>query len=289
MNLLYSDRPEIEQNFIKEVCNDILSTSNQEKPKSNQFAGIFVEGRNRQINTLEDTAAIMSFKRFSKYNYPVYCFINNNDDFLHRNLLGQRFLDFHNIHFIKIDPLNSLEAYTEFCIKKLYFLLPPEIENVITLQPDGMLLKSGWEDFILNSNCAWLSSHWQHYAQIDWKINDKWHIFTRKTAIGNGGFSFRKKSILIELSKAFGSNLLNLREYGREDNRIPMEDLFFSGIMNTIYNADGKFRYKMPTLKQCDEFSCDPLTLDIWNNKEKLPFGFHYFRTKSEFPICNHG
>ncbi len=283
MKMLYEDRSEQDKEFIRKVCGDILYYINPYKEESNEFAGIFVEGRNREINCLEDFAAIHSFKAFSKYNYPIFCFVNNKENFLDNCSI---YIKRNRINIIEIPPLNSLEEYTEFCIKKLYFMLPDWVENVITLQPDGMLLKNGWEDYIKNCNVDWLSSHWRHYAQIDWKIDNNWYIFTKKTAIGNGGFSFRKKSIMIELSKAFGSKLQDLREYGREDNRFPMEDLFFCGIMNTVFE-----KYFMPTLKQCCGFSRDPLDIeqykDLLSGKDSF-YGFHFFKEKSEWQKCFH-
>jgi hypothetical protein len=284
MNLLYSNRSPEDQEFIKRVCYDIINTQIEGKEDSDEFVGIFVDGRNREINTLEDMACLHSFKCFSKHNYPIFCFVNNKNNFLEEIASQGWTPSLWRINIIEIPQINSLEEYTEFCINKLYFLLPDYVEKVLTLQPDGMLLQAGWEEFINSSECDWLSSHWRHYAQIDWKVDDKWCIFTKKTPIGNGGFSFRKKSAMLELSKAFGSSLQSLREYGRDDNRIPMEDLFYCGIMNTFPC------FKMPTLKQCDLFSCDPLTPKIYNSPNK-PFGFHFFKNLAEpdWPECSHG
>ena len=185
-NLLYSDRLETEKSFIKEVCDDILSRPIVDKEKSDLFAGIFVEGRNREIKTLEDLAAIHSFKAFSAFNYPIFCFIHNINNFL----LGEPkiWLDRYRIRVIEIPEINSLEEYSKFCIEKLYYLLPPEIENIITLQPDGMLLRSGWEEYVLDSQCDWLSPHWKHWAGIDvlWDDGEFGPVNFNLTCIGNG-------------------------------------------------------------------------------------------------------
>jgi hypothetical protein len=161
-------------------------------------------------------------------------------------------------------------------------MLPRYVEKVLTLQPDGMLLRAGWEDYINNSDCDWLSSHWRHMAGIDIFDEPSWMGFKWRTAVGNGGFSFRKASIIRQLTRDYGH--LTFREAGRTDGRQPMEDLFYC-----FTGSLGK-HMKMPTLKQCDEFSCDPLTPKIYDSPNK-PFGFHYFKNLSEpdWPECNHG
>lgn len=293
MELLYKNRDIETQDFIKEVCGYILSQPLEYQENSDDFCAVFVEGRNREINTLEDLTSIYSFKKFSKYNYPVYCFVNNINNFYNDNPKKSfeykvdlnKLLNQCRINVIKIPSLNSLEEYSKFCIEKLYFMLPSWAERVITLQPDAMLLKPGWEDFILENDFDWISPHWKHYAriQLGGRLDDskRWDDFnSNSVCIGGGGFSFRKASKMRLISNSF--NGLKLREYGRNDDRPPMEDLFF-----TFFGFNWK-ELKLPTLKQCDQFAIDPLTKERWNNKETLPFGFHYFKPVSEFPPCNH-
>lgn len=276
--LLYNDRPEEEQNFIKEVCNYILDKTIYIQESSNDFAGIFVEGRNREINTLEDWAAIWSFNKFSLKNYPVFCFVNNKNNFLNNDL---EYIKHNRINIIEIPPINSLEEYSKFCIEKLYYLLPAEIENVLTIQPDGMLLKSGWEDWITDNNFDLIGAHWRHTTGLSCKdgLGELSWVFKYPPIYGcNLGFSFRKASKMREISETF--KRYPLRQWA--DNNCP-EDVFFS------YFGFGTKICKLPTLKECDIWCKDPLTLDIWNDKENLPFGHHFIKTKSEFPKCDHG
>jgi hypothetical protein len=155
-------------------------------------------------------------------------------------------------------------------------MLPASAERIITLQPDGMLLKSGWEDWITTKKFDWVGAHWQHFAQIEIFLNDSWLLGVdfSKTCVGNGGFSFRVASKMRKVSEEF--NFERLREFGREDNRIPMEDLFF-----TYFGFNSKI-ISPPTLEECNIWSRDPLTLKIWRDKDNLPFGFHFFKTISK-------
>jgi hypothetical protein len=69
MNLLYTNRSQKDQDFIKYVCNDLLLINPKNKITNNLFAAIFIEGRNRFINSLEDYACFHSFHTFSEYAY----------------------------------------------------------------------------------------------------------------------------------------------------------------------------------------------------------------------------
>jgi hypothetical protein len=290
MEYLYKDKPKQDFELVQEVCHFMLNQRVDEtKPLNNEWGAIYVEGRDRQIRDVESFCAVKSFKLFSKYNAPVYLFLHND-----KNLLFKEYglLDRWNIKVIKIPLLDSLEKYSEFCIKELYYLLPKNLKHVITIQPDAMLLKEGFEDYAINSGCDWLSPHWKHYAAIEayrpknniLGLPEGWGDMCRPTAIGNGGFSYRKVESLLQITD-FWRNVnpnVKLRERGRNDDRPPMEDLYFTSFLSVMPG------FKMPTLKQCDEFAVDPLTLDIWKNKQNWPLGFHYVKAKSEFPPCNH-
>jgi len=271
--MLYKDRAEDDKNFIKKVCEDFLSAPAEIKKYDDSFAGIFVEGRDRGC-CLEDLACLHSFDLHSAYNYPIFCFLHNRNFF--KDALSEDEIKRKRIHIIEIPKIESLESYSKFCIEQLYFLLPNWVENVITIQPDAMFLKSGWEEYINNSEADWLSPHWMHLASIEVFgkfTGNRWATLNAPpTQIGNGGFSFRKVSLMKKISSSFWApDVFLQKERGRADNRIPMEDLFYcfwgfaSGIMSP------------PTLKQCDEFAKDPLTPEIYFSRNK-PFGFHFFK-----------
>ena len=82
MDLLHNKRSSQDIDFIKYVCYDILKKDKPDADKSTEFAGVFVDGRNREINTLEDFVSFHSFHVFSEYSYPIYVFVNNTNNFL---------------------------------------------------------------------------------------------------------------------------------------------------------------------------------------------------------------
>jgi hypothetical protein len=263
MELLYKNRSEQDQEFIKYVCMDILSNPCKEKARSNLFCGIFIDGRNREINNMEDYACFHSFSTFSEYSYPIFAFVNNTNNFLDNNAF---LIDKYNIKIIKINELNSLEAYSIFCIRELYFNIPQEIEHIITLQPDAMIIKEGYESYLLNKNFVYIGAPWLHSPAIEYLDKDNaWQPFFQPTSIGNGGMSYRRASFCRWASQNFAR--LILREKFAQDNKKPQEDLFFSVIANLVSDK--------PTRDEARIFSIDPLDKIDYNNKTS--YAFHYF------------
>ena len=264
MELLYKNRSKQDQEFIKYVCMDILSTPCKDKTRSNLFCGIFVDGRNREINNIEDYACFHSFSTFSEYSYPIFAFVNNPNNFLDNN---QFLIDKYNIKIIKIDQLNSLEEYSDFCIKELYFNIPPEIEHIITLQPDAMIIKKGYEQYLLNKNFIYLGAPLMHAQAIEYLTEQNtWESFFNPIRIGNGGMSYRRASFCRWASQNF--NKFTLREKFAENNKKPQEDLFYSVIANVT-------NQRIPTIEEARIFSIDPLDKIDYNNK--ISYAFHYF------------
>lgn len=263
MEILYKNRNKEDQDFITYVCNDILSIKSPLKNKNNLFAGIFVDGRDRCINSLEDYACFHSFNTFSEYSYPIYAFVHNTQNFLNNDL---ELIDKYNIKINKIEKLNSLEEYSTFYIKNVYFNIPKEIEHTITLQPDAMLIKSGYEEYLLNHNFIYVGSPWLHMPAMEIYHENTWKQFLNPVRIGNGGFSYRKTSFCRWACQNFNNFIF--REKFAENNKKPQEDLFFSVIANY-------FEGNIPTIEEASKFSIDPLDKIDYNNKTS--FGFHYF------------
>lgn len=277
MKLLYENRSIEDQYLIYRIANDIMSAKLDiiNKEKSDEFCAIYVEGRNREINYLEDFMSLKSFKLYSKYNYPIFAFVYNDKNFLDDNawLLNQW-----RINIIKIPEIKTLQDYSKFCIKDLYFKLPNWAEKCITLQPDALMLKNGWEEFINNNKFEFIGAHWQHLTKLEVKTDNGWQAMAFNPVYGvNGGASFRKASKMRLISTKFDNYIL--RQIN--DNNLS-EDSFYS------YLGFNWGICKYPTLKECDLFSKDPLTNEIYEDKKNLPFMGHYFKFKSEFPKCNH-
>lgn len=266
MDILYKNRSEEDQSFIRYVCNDILDQQSKDKNKNNLFAAIFVEGRAREINSLEDYATFHSFYTFSEYAYPIYAFVNNTENFLNNN---KELIDKYNIIIQKIEPLNSLEEYSTFCIKQLYFLIPENIKHIITLQPDAMIIKSGYEEYLLKYDFLYVGAPWLHSPAMEYFNNGQWDQLLYPTRVGNGGMSYRNADFCRKISENYGE--LIVREKFAENNKKPQEDLFFSVFANIFQNR--------ASIEQARKFSIDPLDKIDYDNK--ISYAFHYFSAKN--------
>lgn len=280
MELLYKDREKSEQDFIREICNWTLNQEILYKYQNpdNNWAFIFVEGRPEvEINKLEHLACFHSCKVFSQSsNTPVLCFVNNTDNFLNND---KELIYKYNIQIIKIDPITSNAAYSKFCIEKLYLnLIPENYEHLITVSADSWLLKNGVEDFILKNNWKFIGAPYKHLPSMEVLRTSKsnWESIGVPVYGFNGGASYRNHSYLKWISATFKD--LNLREKFSNPEKFPNEDLFYNVIITSVLGS-----YSIPTYKDALQFACDPLTVKIWNDKNNLPFIYHYIKTVSEF------
>lgn len=275
--LLYSSRPQIEQDFIRNVCNYILDQPIPEKEAKNilNWGFIFVDGRaNMNFNTLEHNAMFKSCHLFSKFKYKIFCFVNDIEGLNNSGLVEK-----YHLTPIKIRELNSLNEYSDFWRFELYNLLPEDLEHAVTIQADGFLLRPHFEQFILNNKWDFIGAHFKHLPSIDAKITGNvWSSGADRIYGFNGGFSYRRIKRCKELMNFYKN--WTFRERYAPENKEPQEDL----LLSVLLNENGA---RIPTLKEADLWSKDPLTIEDWENN-KYSFGFHYFRTISEFPPCNH-
>jgi hypothetical protein len=278
--LLYSNRSQEDQEFIKMVCNDILYQECIDKPYDDSFAFLFTDGRNRTVNCLEDFAMIKSTKIYSKFNYPVFCFLANPEGFLEGcSDDTYKLLRDWRIKVIKINPINSLEEYSHFMKNEVFFKIPKQFENIITISPDSGLIKSGWEEFLIQGNWSFIGAPFLHRPAIEYnhyEFDSDYRLQNRgwKDLFGsvygfNGGFSYRRASFCRMASELCKN--LELREKFAENNKKPPEDLMYSIIAN-------KFT-KFPTVEEAKKWAVDPMDYEDFENR--CSFGFHYFSARN--------
>ena len=261
MNFISKNRSQEDFELLAKICYDTLVQDIDGKQHSDDFCGIYVEGRDREINHVEDLAAAHSFKIFSEYNYPYFIFSPNSNNLLSNN---PRYKNTR-IEHIKIPVQDSHDKYSRFMIKDIWEYLPKQFENLLFFQADGFLIKNGWEEFVLNNNLKYAGSAWCHTPSIDIYQNNEWrNLNFPKVQCGNGGFSFRSRNSCEKISSIYSK--FTLRETGSEGTRVP-EDLFYSHLINGTEGG-------VADLRQCMKFSLDPISLSEYN--DKLSYGFHY-------------
>lgn len=253
--------------LLRKICSDTLRLELNKLTPSDEFCGIYIDGRNREINFAEDFAALHSFKFFSEYDYPFLVLSPNSNNLFNKDPKYNR------VHHIKIPECDSHTAYSDFLIKNIWEYVPKNFEKLLFMQSDGFLIKKGWEQFILNCGVDYIGSAWCHTPGIEIFKEGEWKemIFPR-VQCGNGGFSFRKRSACEKVSEIFSN--LQLRELERRDNKAPLEDLFYSYFINGVFG-------RTANLQQCMKFSVDPITPSEY--EEKISFGFHHPKNNNEF------
>lgn len=273
-NSCHSNRAIEDQIVLGKICFDILSQDIVKKHHSDEFCGVFVDGRNRDMRSYEDYAAFKSIKLFSEKDYPILAFVNkdviNSGKFLDSKTIS----DFR-IFCFPIESLNSLDEYTSFCIKRLYNLIPADFSRGLFFQPDGFLINNGWERFVKGLGYDFLGAKWIHSPAVETFVGGKWiNTLSFRTRACNGGFSYRYIPRFRAISEQYGH--LKLREVGTEDKH-PPEDLFFG------YHIFGESFPRLPDLASLDTFCLDPIDLNEYN--QKASFGFHCPKKINEWKL----
>jgi hypothetical protein len=94
---------------------------------------------------------------------------------------------------VVIEPINSVEAYSDFCFKRLSDFV--ETDFVLIVQYDGFILNpSAWTDAFLQYDyigAPWLVAGWS-VRDFDFPKS-----LLGQRVVGNGGFSLRSKKFLL--------------------------------------------------------------------------------------------
>lgn len=249
------------------IRDDILKEEYIPKAKSNEFSSLFVHS-GCPFTLKENLFTFHAFRRFSDKNYPIYLFITGEDKG-ELDLLLER-ID--NIHVAIIPKLKNAFEYNNWMLYSLYSLLPENVENLLTMQNDGSLIKSGWEEYCINFD--YLGSNWDKSVNL----LQNYYPNINRTYIGNGGFSFRKaskiKEVLKAIKKAGGKNFIHGQTIDDEVAYFG-NDFAEDAVLSVLGFGLGIFN--PVTVEQARKFSHEPIEFSLYmdkNNTER-PMGFH--------------
>lgn len=270
MEFLTKNRAPDDLSLLGKICFDTLCQEVDYKQPSDDFCGIYFEGRSRSINFIEDFSVLQSFNLHSEYNYPLFVFSPSSNNFF--DLDGKYAKS--RVYHIKVPECGSHDEYSLFMVREIWKYIPSGFQKLLFFHPDGFLIKSGWEKFILDNNIDYAGSAWCHTPGISIFENGKWtESGFPKINRANGGFSYRNRVACELISDKYGNK--KLKETGTDNLRFPPEDLFYSHFIN------GTKCGRVASLKECMEFSLDPITLNEYNNRKS--FGFHYPKKNNQF------
>lgn len=243
----------------------VLNTRITEKTRSENWCGVYVYGDDRDFVAEQHAAPIHAFKAFSKYDYPVYLFINGArtgdvDTLLHK---------YSNINVVYIEPLRNSFEYNYWFINKLWYLI--DHPYCLTFQNDGYLLRSGYEDFVESHDFDYIGAAWKD----DVKLQTKYFNLPAQR-IGNGGMSARKpekmREVLSIVNSSGGQEYIVEGQFNNGEMRLRnylcAEDSFFCNF------GFGLNIFKPVSIEDANKFSLEPIPFDIID-KEECPWAFH--------------
>jgi len=189
--------------FVSKCWKNIIDESDWiNKEKSNEFVGIFLHGGEKPVNYQQIYLPFASFIKNSKYKYPILWFYGGEINDEVNKILNK----FDNVQLVPIKSITNSQDLNDFYLYQLPKLIPEEFENILYFQDDGFLIKSGWEQFVLDNDIDYAGAPWYDYINYPLLIHE---FYIREENLkrakfpfcqyGNGGFSFRKRSKLMRL------------------------------------------------------------------------------------------
>lgn len=251
--------------FIK---NDVLKKEIPNRLYSEEFAGVYLHS-NTPFKLEDHQAPIHSFRVFSQYKYPLYLFISL--DSITEDV--KKIIELYPpITVVSITRLKTIIEFNNFCINNLLYLINSRHDRLLTLQNDGFLIKSGWEEKCYGY--SWLGAVWRDSIKV------VENTFNYPEIIGfNGGFNYRSKSKCLkvnELVQKHGGQQkivkgLQINENPPRQQSGPFlaEDLYFS------YFGFGSGLFEPVTKEYADAFAREPITLEEYKREVRPCAGFH--------------
>ena len=242
---------------------------------SEEFLGLYVHGGHKPFVLHEHEVAFASFRKFSKKLYPIWFFYAEEPDHDDAGMkeIANRYSP---VHVIEIPVLGGMHEYSKFMIWKVFQMLPEKYEKVLTFQSDGFLRNPGWEDWINEHDPDYVGAPWDYKwgghpdpeVILPPEMMEKFQFPEgEKLEVGNGGFSFRKRSKMLEVAEAIKEEEIvwegGYCQYG-VNAHCAMED----GIICQVGFSTGILKPISPDLAR--EFSVDPY-------RDGRSIGFHAF------------
>lgn len=212
----------LELQYLNNYFSDSIRYEYGEKEQSDEFCGFYFHGRDTPFTLEEHDIPIRSFRHFSEYSYPLYLFYNEASGGEIDELLRR----YDNITVVPIDSMRSINDYDDFVINKMFNYT--NINKTLTIHSDGYLINPGWEKFVLEHDFDYIGAPWCNHAGKDGVIFqegcEQFYNIERLTAVGNGGFCFRKRDKCLQVVETVDQKHLNWKYV---EGHLP-DDVFFS-------------------------------------------------------------
>ena len=243
--------------IIRGILSEQMLDISQAEEESEDYAGLYVHGGHKPLTLEEHDLPFASFRKYSEKRYPIYFFYHDNPEFNDKEVLDHLHNNYAPIQIIEIRKLETITEYSNFMMLEAFQALPESAEKVLTFQSDGFLKDHGWE--------KWVQKHDPDYVGAPWLVFlPEKDPEGRDIYVGNGGFSFRKRSKMLEVSDYITEDVIQSFQDIMHGHGDAPEDR----VVCAIGFGKGIFKYIDPYLAR--QFSAEP-----YNKIEGI--GFHSF------------
>ena len=253
--------------LLNKIKQDTLLVPMPDLEPSDEFAGIYLHS-NKPFTLADHEAPIRGFRVFSKFKYPILLFISPESltpdvDYL---------VDKYDIDVRLIPKLNDIIEFNEFCLDYLHYLIPERLNQLIVIQADGWIIKSGWED--MTKGYSWLGAKWKEPIQV---MEETFNL--PPVEIGNGGACFRRRDKcleVLEILKKFGGrkNIIKGIKIFEDPPRISYGNFLAEDII-LCYFGFGLGIFEPVSYEVVDKFSLEPIEYSQYLDLEKRSHFFH--------------
>lgn len=165
-----------------------------------------------------------------------------------------------NPYIIPIDPIHSVEEYSQFAIEKLNAYV--ETPHVLLIQHDGFILNpSAWSDEFMDYDyigAPWLVRE-SHVSKLGWPRE-----LLGQHLVGGGGFTLRSKKLLSLCAELAAQGFF--KKYHPEDVVLCLD--------NRKYLEDRGIKFAPISLAQQFSYEAEDMERYSWEGQ----FGFHGLR-----------
>jgi hypothetical protein len=212
------------QNFINETREAVMNYPLREVNESPKYYAVIVD--TRPSKDLEYVCK--NIWRFTTPEWGLQMFHNDENE----TFVKETLKDIPDVVFTNIKrPIKTMKDYS-FLMTDPWFYEQIKTEKFLIFQTDSFILRPGIEEFL----------KWDY-------IGAPWPNRNKQTSVGNGGFSLRSKSRMLEICK------LPRKDFTRHP-----EDLYYAnnfqkikGIQIADYETARKFSTEQ--IKGCDSFA----------------------------------
>ena len=204
---------------------------------SQDFVGMYVHGGHEQFRIQDHEPAFASFRKFSQKLYPIYLFYAeapDHDDSSMTELVKK----YGPVKLIQIPVLKDIYEYSEFMFFDAFTQIPAEHNNVLLFQHDGFFKVPGWEEFITHHDPDYIGAPWRtgcDPSKFSFKDGVNLDVPADfEPVVGNGGFSFRKRNKMLEVSSTLSKGDVTWEGEGVAEDSLYCYIGFGKGIFKDI-------------------------------------------------------